>query len=74
MDDSINNFNYVINRGERLGKWFEKKFGSTQCNKLIETQFNSVEGSEKYINDNSIKKCDEIVSAVIYELNKNYLV
>ncbi len=64
FDERLNKFNGSMNRGYRLSRWFEKEFGSTQCQAITHCDFSEAAGVTDYIVDDQITKCKAIAVKV----------
>jgi len=68
FDERINKFNWSMNRGYRLSKWFVKEFGSTQCQAITQCDFSDSTGVSNYVDGDLITKCRTIASRVAEEV------
>jgi hypothetical protein len=64
FDEGLNKFNRSMNRGYQLSKWFEKEFGSTQCQAITQCDFSDSRGVSKYAEDDCITMCRKITEKV----------
>jgi hypothetical protein len=64
FDDKINKFNRSMNNGYKLSKWFNKEFGSTQCQAITQCDFSDLAGVNNYIEGDCITRCKQIAEKV----------
>jgi len=64
FDEKINKFNRSMNTGYRMSRWFTKEFGSTQCRAITQCDFSNMTGVCKYIQNDCITHCRQIVEKV----------
>jgi hypothetical protein len=62
--DDLNKFNWSLNTGHRLAKWFQAEFGSTQCQAITGCDFSCAGGVGKYIAGDGITRCRRIAKMV----------
>lgn len=70
FDDSLNEFNRIMNIGHRMARWFSDEFGSTQCRAITEVDFSSPAGVARYVASDSIAHCRGIALAVAGEVRR----
>jgi len=70
FDEKINKFNRSMNIGYRMAKWFRTEFGSTQCQAITKCDFSTAAGASKYIENDCIARCEEIVAKVAEMVRK----
>jgi len=61
--DKINAFNATMNLGHRLADWFAGEFGSLQCREITGTDFSSLDGVRRFL-DQRIAVCEGIPGKV----------
>lgn len=64
MRDDLNKYNRAINMSHDLTLWFEEEFGSTRCSDILETDFSTIENVDRYLSEDGINRCREIVRSV----------
>jgi C_GCAxxG_C_C family probable redox protein len=64
FEESVNKFNWAMNTGHRLSRWFRREFSSTQCQAITQCDFSSAAGVEKYIASDGITRCRRIANMV----------
>lgn len=62
--DDLNKFNRLMNLGHDLAKWFETRFGSTQCRALTGCDFATADGVRAYIEHDGTSECARIARLV----------
>lgn len=64
MADDLNKFNRTVNRGQDLARWFEARFGSTQCRDLTGCDFATAAGVRTYVEHDGTSDCAHIARLV----------
>ncbi len=64
FDEKINKFNRSMNRGFKLSRWFNKEFGSTQCQAITHCDFSNQAGVNDYIERDCLTSCKQIAEKV----------
>jgi hypothetical protein len=64
FDEKINKFNRSMNNGYKLSRWFNKEFGSTQCQAITHCDFSNQTGVNNYIEGDCITRCKLIAEKV----------
>jgi hypothetical protein len=64
MHERYNAFNNAMNIGNRLGLWFNERFGGTECKAILGKDLSTREGVDGYIAENTIDRCREISAGV----------
>ncbi len=62
--DDVNQFNRIMNIGNRLARWFTREFGSTQCRAITGCDFSQEAGVRAYVERRLVDKCRRIAQAV----------
>jgi C_GCAxxG_C_C family probable redox protein len=70
MSDHINKSNRAMNISYELALRFEEKFESTICRDIIQANFSTKAGANKYISENKMDKCVQITNFVADEVQK----
>jgi hypothetical protein len=63
--DGVNEFNKVMNAGNRMADWFAGKFGSTQCNAITNCDFSERAGVQRYVDSGGVVRCRSIAQDVV---------
>ncbi len=64
MDDTINNFNPAINRGQGFMEWFVGSYGTASCRELTDIDVADGTSVERYLSSGGIDRCIGIAGAV----------
>ncbi len=63
-----NKFNRAMFTGQKLGHWFERRFGSISCRLLTKTDFESPIDVKKYIQKGGIEYCRSVGIQVVQQV------
>jgi hypothetical protein len=64
FSDDLNKFHRSMNTGYEISKWFRAEFGSTQCRAITGCDFSTSEGVDRYIESDSVTRCQAIAARV----------
>lgn len=64
FDDSLNEFNRIMNIGQRMAVWFRSEFGSTQCRAITGADFASTASVASFVERDAVARCRGIAAAV----------
>mgnify|MGYP001813715656 CR=1 FL=1 len=70
MNVQINNANHAMNVSYDLAQRFEREFGSTICNQIVQENLSTNSGVRNYISGQRIGKCQEISAFVAETVRK----
>ncbi len=65
MKENVNKANRAMNTSYLLALLFEEEFASTTCRDIVQTDFSTRAGVDKYISENTIDKCGQISEFVV---------
>jgi hypothetical protein len=68
FNDGLNAFSKIMNRGNRLAQWFTAEFGSTQCGAIMQCDFSTTEGVQRYIDDGGAARCSAMAQSVAHRV------
>jgi hypothetical protein len=62
--DDLNAFNRAMNLGHQLGRWFERRYGSTQCRDVTGCDFSTPDGARAWVKNGGAARCEAIAGEV----------
>jgi hypothetical protein len=62
--DDLNAFNRAMNLGHQLGRWFERRYGSTQCREVTGCDFSTPAGARTWARSGGVERCEAIAGEV----------
>ncbi len=70
LADRVNVFNRTVSMGNRLVRWFSRRFGATRCATLTGCDFSTPAGVQRYIEGGWASRCRELAGDVAVEVRR----
>jgi hypothetical protein len=62
--DHLNAFNRTMNLGHQLARWFERRYGSTQCREVTGCDFSTLAGARSHVGSGGAGRCEAMAGEV----------